>query len=68
MDAAHIERSIAFLGALVVGTSALTSLRAEWKKKNLDDQVTKVMLVLLTAGCLLVIVVALGWAGKVPGT
>jgi len=68
MDAAHIERTIAFIGALVVAAAALTSLRAEWKKTNLDDHITKIMLALLTLGCIIVIVVAVGWAGKVPGT
>ncbi len=66
MDAALIERIIAAVGAVVVAISALTSLRAEWKKTNLDDQVTKIMLVLLTIGCVIVIIVALGIAGRVP--
>jgi len=66
MDAALIERIIAAVGAVVVAISALTSLRAEWKKTNLDDQVTKIMLVLLTVGCVIVIIVALGIAGRVP--
>ena len=66
MDAGTIERIIAFVGALVVAASALTSLRAEWKKTALDDQVTKIMLVLLTVGCVIVIIVALHIAGRVP--
>jgi len=65
MHAATIERIIAFIGAIVVAISALTSLRAEWKKTNLDDHVTKLMLVLLTLGCVIVILVALGYIGRV---
>ncbi len=67
MHAPEIERIIAFIGAIVVATAALTSLRAEWKKTHLDDQVTKIMLVLLTVGCVLVILVSLHVLGRVPG-
>ncbi|HLW38679.1 MAG TPA: hypothetical protein VKR99_09645 [Candidatus Eremiobacteraceae bacterium] len=68
MHAAEIERIIAFIGAIVVAVSALTSLRAEWKKTNLDDHVTKIMLILLTVGCVIVVIVALGFAGRVEGS
>jgi len=51
-----------------VAVSALTSLRAEWKKTNLDDHVTKIMLILLTVGCVIVVIVALGFAGRVEGS
>jgi uncharacterized membrane protein YdjX (TVP38/TMEM64 family) len=56
-----ILRIIAFAGAVVVGLSALTSLRAEWPKRGLDDHVTKVMLGLLALGCVIVIMVAFGF-------
>ena len=60
MDAASIERTIALIGALVVGVSALWSLRLEWPKSGLDDHVAKVMLGLLALGCFIVILVATG--------
>ena len=54
-------RIIAFVGAVVVGLSALQSLQAELPKKGLDDQVTKIMLALLALGCVIVILVAFGF-------
>jgi uncharacterized membrane protein YdjX (TVP38/TMEM64 family) len=60
MELDVVLRIAAFVGAVVVGLSALTSLIAEWPKKGLDDHVTKVMLALLTLGCIIVILVAFG--------
>ena len=67
MDAEHILRIIAFIGAIIVGICAVTSLRAEWKKTGLDDHVTKIMLILLTVGCIIVLLVAthVGGIGRV---
>ena len=58
MDIASVERTIALIGAFVVGGAALWSLRLEWPKSGLDDHVTKVMLALLALGCFIVILVA----------
>jgi hypothetical protein len=52
-------RTIALFGAIIVGVYALLGLRSEWKKHELEDQVTKIMMVLLTIGCVFVILVAL---------
>ena len=60
MGAAEIFRVIAFVGAVIVGISALTSLRAEWKKTGLEDHVSKIMLALLALGCIIVSLVATG--------
>ncbi len=65
MDIVMLERACAIIGAIIVGISALTSLRGEWKKRGLDDQVSKVMLSLLTLGCIIVILAATGIIGKV---
>lgn len=67
MDAHLIFRIIAGVGAVVVGWSALTSLRSEWPKTELDDHVTKVMLILLTLGCILVLLFSFGVVGRVGG-
>jgi hypothetical protein len=64
MSASAVERIIALVGAIVVAGCALTSLRAEWKKNGLDDHVTKIMLALLTVGCIIVVLVAVGVAGR----
>jgi NADH:ubiquinone oxidoreductase subunit 6 (subunit J) len=60
MEVDLILRVVAFVGAVIVGLSALMSLQAEWPKRNLDDHVTKVMLALLALGCFIVIMVAFG--------
>ena len=52
-------RLIALIGAIIVAIGALLGLRSEWKKNELEDQVTKIMMVLLTIGCVFVILVAL---------
>ncbi len=62
-----IERGIALLGALIVALFALISLRAEWRKTGLDDHVTKVMMTLLTIGCLVVLGVTVGLWGRLEG-
>lgn len=64
MSASAVERIIALVGAIVVAVCALTSLRVEWKKNGLDDHVTKIMLALLTVGCIIVVLVAVGVAGR----
>jgi len=52
-------RMIALFGAIIVAAGALLGLRSEWRKNELEDQVTKIMMVLLTIGCVFVILVAL---------
>jgi hypothetical protein len=64
MDGTLFFKIIAGAGALVVAFFALKALYEEWPKKNLEDQVTKVMMALLTLGCVIVLTVALGFAGK----
>ncbi len=59
-----IEKTIAFIGAIVVGVVALVSLRGEWKHHGLDNQVTKLMLGLLALGCVLVILASVGILGR----
>ena len=51
---ASLERGIAIFGALIVGTAALSALVQDWNAKGLDNNVTKIMLGLMTFGCLLV--------------
>ena len=65
MEAAVVERIIAGLGALVVAFFALKALVEEWRKTALEDHVTKIMMVLLTIGCVIVLGVALGQWGRV---
>ncbi len=64
MDGTLFFKIIAGLGALVVAFFALKALYEEWPKQNLEDQVTKIMMALLTLGCIIVLTVALGFTGK----
>jgi len=58
-------RIIALIGAIVVGVTALVALRSEWAKTHLEDNITKIMMVLLALGCVEVVLVALGQIGRV---
>jgi hypothetical protein len=64
MELNLVLRGIALIGSLIVGITALVVLRAEWRKTALEDHVTKVMMVLLTVGCVEVVLVALGKLGR----
>ena len=57
-------RIIAFVGSIVVAAAALAGLRSAWKKSELEDNVTKIMMVLLTVGCVFVALVAIGVWGR----
>jgi hypothetical protein len=58
-----LERAFAFVGAIVVGVTALIALRNDWKKTGLDDNVTKLLLGLMAFGCILVFFAAIGVLG-----
>jgi len=60
MDLAGLEKIIALVGAVVVGVFAVISLKGEWNKNGLDDQVTKLLLGLMAFGCVLVLLAAFG--------
>ena len=65
---AGIEKVIALIGAVVVAVFALISLRGEWAKTGLDDQVTKLLLGLMALGCVLVLLAATGVLPRGAGT
>jgi hypothetical protein len=65
VDLHILERAMAAAGAILVGMLALRSLADEWHKAPLDDQVAKVMMTLLAIGCVLVLLVTLGFWGRV---
>ena len=62
--AASIEKSIAFVLAIVVGGTTSFQLVKDWKSTGLDNQVTKLLLGLMAFGCILVILAAVGVLGK----
>jgi hypothetical protein len=63
LTAAVIEKSIAFVLALVVGGTTSVQLRNDWHTTGLDNIVTKVLLGLMAFGGLLVLLACFGVLG-----
>lgn len=63
MTAALFEKGLAFLGALLVGVTAIVQLKNEWKSHGLDATVTKVLLGLMVFGCVLAFLAAINVLG-----
>jgi hypothetical protein len=61
--AATLEKSIAFILAIVVGGTTSFQLYKDWSTTGLDNQVTKLLLGLMAFGCILVILAAVGVLG-----
>ena len=61
--AATIEKSIAFILAIVVGGTTSYQLVKDWHTTGLDNQLTKLLLGLMAFGCILVILAAVGILG-----
>jgi hypothetical protein len=62
-SAVIIEKSIAFVLALIVGTTTTIQLRNDWNTRGLDNLVTKLLLGLMAFGCILVVLATLGILG-----
>jgi hypothetical protein len=58
-----IEKSVAFVLALIVGTTTTIQLRNDWNSRGLDNVVTKLLLGLMAFGCVLVVLATLGVLG-----
>jgi hypothetical protein len=58
MNEVFIERGIAFVGALLVGGTALVQLKNDWEARGLDALVTKILLGLMAVGCVLALLAA----------
>jgi hypothetical protein len=61
--AATLEKSIAFVLAILVGGTTSFQLYKDWSSVGLDNQVTKILLGLMAFGCVLVILATLGILG-----
>ena len=64
MNAAIIEKSIAFVLAILVGGTTSLQLVRDWSTTGLDNQVTKALLGLMAFGCLLVLLACIGVIGN----
>ena len=63
MTEAYIERGIAFVGAIVVGGTAIVQLKNDWASHGLDANVTKLLLGLMAVGCVLALLAAVNVLG-----
>jgi hypothetical protein len=64
MSEAVIFKGIAFLGAILVGSTAFVQLKNDWAARGLDATITKLLLGLMAVGCVLALLAAvnvLGW-------
>ena len=64
MTAAVLEKSIAFVFAIVVVGTTSTQLARDWNSTGLDNQVTKILLGLMAFGCVLVLLACVGVFGN----
>jgi hypothetical protein len=51
MTAEAIEKTLAFIAAILVGGTAMIQLRNDWQAHGLDAAVTKILLGLMAVGC-----------------
>ena len=58
-----IEKSIAFIAAIVVGMTALVQLKNDWQAHGLDAGVTKILLGLMFVGCVLALLASVNVLG-----
>jgi hypothetical protein len=58
-----IEKSLAFIAAIVVGVTALVQLKNDWLANGLDAGVTKILLGLMFVGCVLALLASVNVLG-----
>jgi hypothetical protein len=63
MSLALIEKTIAFIGAMLVGVTAVIQLRNDWSARGLDASITKLLLGLMAVGCVLALLAAINILG-----
>jgi len=63
MSEAVIFRTIALVGAIIVGSTATVQLKNDWAARGLDASVTKILLGLMVLGCVLAFLAAINILG-----
>jgi len=58
-----VEKSIALVGALLVGITAVVQLKNDWAARGLDAAITKLLLGLMAFGCILALLAAVNVLG-----
>jgi hypothetical protein len=66
MSVEMLERAFAFVGAIIVGGTAIFQLRNELPLRSLDANVTKLLLGLMIVGCVLAFLTAVNVLGVHP--
>lgn len=66
MDAHMIERIGAVIAGIIVGVVAFYALYKDWKAIGVENQVFKLMLLLLGLGAILAVLAGLGVVGYGP--
>jgi len=67
MFQATIEQSLTLFFGIIVFVTALVQTTNEWNKHELEDNVTKVLLILMAVGCIEAIGATLGFLGHGGG-
>lgn len=67
MDVDALEKTLALVGAVVVGGTASFQLRNELPVSGIDAQVTKLLLALMILGCVLAFLAAINVLGVHKG-
>lgn len=68
MDMATLERIGAIVAGLIVGVVAFYALYKDWTATGVENQVFKLMLLLLGVGAVLAILAGAGVVGNFPKT
>jgi len=64
MNVIMLEKVVAVIGAILVGSTASVALRNDWRTPGLENQVFKLMLGLLALGAVLAFFAAIGVLGR----
>ena len=64
---ASIEQTLTLFFGIIVFATACVQTMAEWNKHELEDNLTKVLLVLMAVGCLEAVAATLGFIGHGGG-
>ena len=63
MSEALFLKSVAFVGAILVGVTASVQLRNDWTARGIDATVTKLLLGLMVLGCVFAFLAAINVMG-----
>jgi hypothetical protein len=62
-----VEQTLALFFGVIVFATAIVQTKNEWNKHHLEDNLTKVLLILMAVGCIEAIGATLGFFGHHAG-